>query len=92
VSADERGGGPGPRPEADDAERIPRDVPHVTLSDRGAELQDSTPAPDDVAASPANAHGSDTIGSEGQIDRVDDTSMYDRRPGEDKDRDETDMP
>jgi hypothetical protein len=82
--------GPGQRREVGDGS--PRQVPHVTENDEGAALQQSAPAPDDVAALPANAHGRDRVDAHEQVEAVDDESMYDRRPGEDKDRHERDMP
>jgi hypothetical protein len=85
-------GGPGPRREVQHPGTEPEHPPHVTKNDRGARLQGSTPAPDDVPALPANAHGRDAVRAHEEVDEVDEASMYDRRPGEDKDRKETDMP
>jgi hypothetical protein len=85
------GAGPGPRPEQDDGETSPRHPPKLTPNDRGAPVQDSTQAPDDVPVLPANAHGQDVV-NPNVPGKIDDESMYDRRPGEDKDRDERDMP
>jgi hypothetical protein len=88
---DDGGSGPGPRQEHGDAESSRRHPPKLTQNDRDAEVQDSTQAPNDVPVLPANAHGQDVVPPDvpGEID---DESMYDRRPGEDKDRDERDMP
>jgi hypothetical protein len=84
--------GAGPRPEAGGRPEAGRDAPHVTHNDVDAPVQDSAPAPDDVAALPANAHGKDVVEAHRAPDEVDAESMYDGRPGEDKDRHETDMP
>ena len=86
----ERTGGPGPRKEVGDAESSRRDPPHVTENDRGAPVQESMSSPHDVPSSPANAHGSDE--QDPDASRIDPESAYDHRPGEDKDRRETDMP
>lgn len=84
--------GPGPRQEVGDAASSQRHPPHVTENDEGAPVQGSAPAPDDVAALPASAHGEDVVEAHREVGELDDASMYDRRPGEDKDRHETDMP
>ena len=94
MSSDQQSGaGPGPRQERGDAESSRRHPPHVDESARGAPVQASTQAPDDVPTLPANAHGEDLQASEHHQDRpIDPESMYDRRPGEDKDRAEHEMP
>jgi hypothetical protein len=89
---DEASAGPGPRPESGGAAGQHRDRPHVSENAEGAPLQESAPSPDDVPVLPANAHGKDRVAAEEQVPEVDEASMYDRRPGEDKDRRETDMP
>ena len=88
----ERSGGPGPRKEIGDAESSQLHPPHVMENDSGAQVQGSTQAPNTVPAMPANAHGKDVVDSQHEVRRVDDESAYERRPGEDKDRRETDMP
>ncbi len=88
----ERTGGPGPRKEVGDAESSRLHPPHVTENDHGAPLQADSPAPNDVAASPSTAHGHDRVPAHREVSDVDDESAYDRRPGEHKDRAETDMP
>lgn len=88
----ERTAGPGPRKEIGDADSSQLHPPHVTENDRGAQFQADTPAPNDVAGLPANAQGQDRVASEQAVPGIDDESAYDRRPGEDKDRAETDMP
>ncbi|HEX6038201.1 hypothetical protein [Longimicrobium sp.] len=88
----ERTAGPGPRKEIGDAESSQLHPPHVTENDRGAQFQADSPAPNDVAGPPATAHGRDAVDSANEVRQVDDESAYERRPGEDKDRAETDMP
>ncbi len=86
----ERAAGPGPRREVEGS--TPRDRPHVTENAEGAPVQGSTPAPDDVSILPANAQGKDVVEAHNEVEEVDEGSMYDRRPGEDKDRGKTEMP
>jgi hypothetical protein len=88
----ERTGGPGPRKEIGDAASSQLHPPHVTENDRGAQVQGSTQAPNTVPVAPANAHGKDLVDSTDEVPQIDDESMYGNRPGEDKDRAETDMP
>jgi hypothetical protein len=84
---------PGPRKEYGDAASSQRHPPHVDVNARGAPAQDSNESPADTPVLPANAHGADRQPNELQQDReIDPESMYDRRPGEDKDRAEHDMP
>jgi hypothetical protein len=78
VRGEEGGTGPGPRPEVEDADRSQAHPPHETA---GGE-----------AVLPANAHGKDLVDAHHEVPAVDDESMYDNRPGEDKDRHERDMP
>lgn len=81
---------PGPRNEQGSAAGSRRHPPHVDENAEGAPVQGSSQAPNQVPTMPANAHGSDQVPvSEGPIDPE---SMYNRRPGEDKNRAETDMP
>jgi hypothetical protein len=87
MTAPGHGVGPGPRHERP---TTPADEPNVTANDRGAPVQGGSQSPGDVAALPANAHGHDKQATHDQP--RDDGSMYDGRPGEDKDRAETDMP
>lgn len=79
--------GPGPRKEIHPSGAEP---PHVTESVDDAPVQKHTQAPNDVPTLGANAHGRDTQDPADQP--MDDASMYDGRPGEDKDRKETEMP
>jgi hypothetical protein len=92
VSTGRSGGGPGERTEVGDAESSQLHPPHVTENDDGAAMQRSTPSPDDIPALPANAHGRDVVDSHREVTEVDETSMYERRPGEDADREREDMP
>lgn len=89
---DEKPAGPGPRPETGGAGAPHRDRPHVSENAEGAPVQGSAPSPDDVPVLPANAHGKDRVAADEEVPGVDEASMYDNRPGEDKDRRETDMP
>jgi len=82
---------PGPRKEVGDAASSSLHPPHTDVNSEGAPLQAETQAPNAVPASPANAHGEDRGAGQGP-GHIDDESAYDRRPGEHKDRDETDMP
>ena len=88
----ERTGGPGPRKEIGGAESSQRHPPHVTENDRGAQFQEETEAPNDVAGPASIAHGRDRVASDKDVPAIDDESMYGNRPAEDKDRAETDMP
>ncbi|HEX5724326.1 MAG TPA: hypothetical protein VFX98_02605 [Longimicrobiaceae bacterium] len=78
----EQGSQPGPRKEYGDAASSQRHPPHV---DEGSTS--------DTPVLPANAHGADRQPNEQHQDReIDPESMYDRRPGEDKDRGKREMP
>ncbi|HEX2208592.1 MAG TPA: hypothetical protein VHG93_12980 [Longimicrobium sp.] len=82
----ERDAGPGPRKEVGGAESSREHPPHATENDKGAQVQGSTQAPNTVPALPANAHGQDRVGPGAGAEYIDDESMYEKRPGEDKDR------
>jgi hypothetical protein len=82
----ERDAGPGPRKEVGDAASSQLHPPHVTENDKGAQVQGSSESPTPVPALPANAHGQDRVPSTGGAEYIDDESMYEKRPGEDKDR------
>lgn len=86
----ERDAGPGPRKEIGGAASQKVHPPHVTENDKGAQVQGSTEAPNEVPALPANAHGQDLVEADKQVREIDDESMYGSRPGEDKDRRKTD--
>jgi hypothetical protein len=79
------GGGPGPRQERGTAEGSRRHPPHVDVNAQGSPVQASSQNPDDVPTLPANASGSDHAHGGEQPHTIDETSMYDRRPEEDKD-------
>ena len=81
---------PGPRKEVGTAAQSQLHPPHVDVNAKDAAAQKSSDAPNDVPLSGANAHGSDHGGT--TTGTRDDASMYGGRPGEDKDRKETDMP
>jgi hypothetical protein len=88
----ERGAGPGPRKEVGGAASSQVDAPHVPEHEKGAQVQESTQAPNAVPTSPANAHGKDLVEADKQVREIDDESMYGSRPGEDKDRGRTEHP
>jgi hypothetical protein len=62
-----------------------RDPPHVTRNDWGAELQREKPAPDQIAALPANAAGQDATPAAHSQQPVEPTSAYERRASQHKD-------
>jgi hypothetical protein len=74
----EREGTPGPREEKGTAASSRRHPPHVSEGE-------------DSPVLPANAAGEDLVRPD-VPQEIDPESMYDRRPGQDKDRKETDMP
>jgi hypothetical protein len=88
----ERDAGPGPRKEIGDAASSRVHPPHVTENDRGAQFQEDTQATNEVPGLPANAHGQDRVPTGAGAEYIDDESMYEKRPGEDKDRSKTDLP
>lgn len=70
-----------------------RDPPHATENDAHAtQIQRESESPATVPTMPANASGKDRVSTAEQDQELDPASMYDRRPGEDKDRDTTDNP
>ena len=79
-------GGPGPREERGTTESSSRNPPHVDVNAKGQPVQQSSQNPGDVPTMPANAHGSDHAPAGEQPHTIDEASMYDRRPEEDKDR------
>ena len=83
---------PGLRKEVGGAESSRLHPPHTDVNALGAPVQDETQAPNDVPTLSANAHGSDKGAGEDAPGHIDPESAYDRRPGEDKDREETEMP
>lgn len=74
----------GTRHEVGDSRSSREHPPHVTENDDGAPVQEHLESPDDVPTLPANSQGSDTQPADGGA--IDEESMYDRRPSEDKDR------
>lgn len=64
-----------------------RNPPHATQNDVAADqIQDESSSRKTVPSMPANAGGSDRIPTDDQDQGIDPASMYDRRPGEHKDR------
>ena len=88
----EHGGGPGRREERGTQASSQLHPPHVDQNAKGAQVQDSTQAPNDVPTLPANAHGRDELPMDQVSTTIDPESMYDGRPAEDKDRGEREMP
>lgn len=74
---------PGPRREVGDAASSRLHPPHVAENDRAAPVQDDAEGAA-IPAMPANAHGHDRSEMTRQPS-TDAESMYERRPGEDKD-------
>jgi hypothetical protein len=60
--------------------------PHVTENVDDETLQSDGTAADDVPSLPATAHGADKIPNVEQAQPINEESMYDGRPAEDKDR------
>ena len=74
---------PGPRKEVGGAASSQLHPPHLGENDRGAPVQDGAEGAD-IPTMPANAHGQDKSEMTRQPP-TDATSMYERRPGENKD-------
>ncbi|MEX2584502.1 MAG: hypothetical protein WD766_14635, partial [Gemmatimonadota bacterium] len=72
------------RREVSSESAVAKHPPHVTENDEDAPVQDSTTAPDEVPVLPANASGTDSVDVDEQNQPIDDESMYDRRPEEEK--------
>lgn len=71
--------------EAADSPTSPRQVPHVTKNDLNATVGPNEGANSPpVAASPANASGTDRVDVAEQDRAIDAESMYDGRPSQDK--------
>lgn len=60
--------------------------PHVTENAEDAPLQEHHPAPDDAPVLGPNAQGRDKVPADEAAQPIDEESMYDGRPSEDKDR------
>ncbi len=86
MSGAERVGNPGPRDEHGSAAGSGVHPPHVTENDHGAQHQKSNTSPTEVPALPANSGGSDRQPDAREQPPIDDESMYEHRPEEDKDR------
>lgn len=63
-----------------------RHPPHATDNTQAGQVQSEEAAPGEVPALPANSQGTDTVSTEAQEQPIDETSMYDGRRDEDKDR------
>jgi len=74
---------PGPRKEVGDAASSQLHPPHLSDNDRGAPVQGKAEGAD-IPTMPANAHGQDKSEMTRQP-ATDGTSMYEHRPGENKD-------
>lgn len=79
------GGGPGPREEHGTREGSQRHPPHVDVNAVGSPVQGSSRGPAEVPAMPANASGHDRAEGGEHPHRIDQGSMYERRPEEHKD-------
>lgn len=73
------------RKEKGDAASSRLHPPHLTENDEEAPLQEEVEG-EEIPVAPANAGGVDRISTEEQAQPIDDESMYDGRPEEDKDR------
>lgn len=62
-----------------------RHPPHATQNTEAGTVESEDASTDDVPTLPANAQGTDTVSTEEHDQGIDETSMYDRRPEEDKD-------
>lgn len=63
-----------------------RHPPHKTENTESGQVESEDDAPGDVPVLPANAQGTDTVTTAEHEQAIDETSMYDRRRDEDKDR------
>lgn len=61
-----------------------RNPPHVSENAEDEPIQKEMPSPGAAPVMPANASGTDKVDSAEQAQPVDDESMYDGRPDEDK--------
>jgi hypothetical protein len=78
---------PGPvgsREKVGDARSSHKHPPHVSESAEEAELQEQNSSPDDVPVIPPLAQGQDKRPVDEIEQGIDDESMYDRRPSENK--------
>ena len=60
--------------------------PHVLENAEDEPIQREMPSPQAAPVLPANASGTDRVSTDEQAQPIDEASMYDRRPEEDKDR------
>lgn len=80
-----QGGAPGKRKEVGNAASSNLHPPHVSDNADGEPIQGEH-SDAEIPTLPANATGRDKLSVEDQAQPIDDESMYDRRPSEDKDR------
>ena len=74
----------GERKEMGTAASSRRDPPHVTENEEGKPVQDDRAGAKEIPTLPANASGQDKITTDEHDRGIDQTSMYDKRPEEDK--------
>ena len=74
----------GGRVEVGNAASSRRHPPHASENDQQGQVQQDTSSAAPVPTLPANASGKDKITTAEHDRGIDDESMYDRRPGEDK--------
>lgn len=89
TNPDKPAGGTGPtgtRSEVGNSATSQAHPPHVTENDENAPVQrEGIEAPNEAPALPANASGTDAVSADEQMQPIEPTSMYERRPAENKD-------
>ena len=85
VAQQHPGGEPGKRKEVGDAASSRLHPPHVDDNADEAPVQDEHENPAEIPTLPANASGSDKITTAEHDQGIDEESMYDKRPSQDKD-------
>ena len=80
------GGDPKGRKEVGGAASSRLHPPHVDQNAGAEPIQQEHESPADIPTLPANASGSDKITTAEHDQPIDDESMYDRRPSQDKDQ------
>ena len=76
----------GGRKEHGNAATSRKHPPHITENVDDEALRSDAPGTGQVPTLPATAHGTDEVSTTEQAQPIDEESMYDRRPSEDKDR------
>lgn len=79
--------GPGERREVGDAAGSRKHPPHVSENAKNAPVQEDIEGEGDAPVPPANASGDDKVSTDKMDRPIRDSSMYGRRPEEDKDWD-----